>query len=453
MKSDSKSDSSGGDMGDRRVSIGDDDRRDRDRDRDSRDHRDSGGGLGGRRRGDDRGSDGDASGGEESSVCRDFLRSNCRRGRRCRYIHPEGKEGEEADNGSRQFVFCRDYQNSTCRRAGCRFVHCSREDEATYRMTGMLPPHVLEAAIMQGKTGGLPTLSRPGEAPVCRDYLKGECRRGPQACRFRHLSVREYQEELGYVSQVAAASSPAAAAMVAAAMQQQQQQQQQASTLHHQASATGTAGAGNGTAAAAAAAAAAAGSVSAMQGAVAAHPSTMAAMSAAAAAAAAAHHPALTAYHHLGQPPPPPPWQVGAVGDIANGTAQHYAAVAPEQYLRFDFPPPMQQPPPPPPSLCVGYEPEPKRSRMDHAGTAAAGGEAARIYVLEEENAMLHKKLDDLKKQVQDLTATNEFLLDQNAQLRMASKRQVVPAVSMTSSVPGAGPTLQDRSGKPTSHL
>jgi hypothetical protein len=45
--------------------------------------------------------------------------------------------------------------------------------------------------------GITPDVSRPGELPVCKDYLKGECRRGGK-CRFRHLSVREYEMELTY---------------------------------------------------------------------------------------------------------------------------------------------------------------------------------------------------------------------------------------------------------------
>lgn len=66
----------------------------------------------------------------------------------------------------------------------------------------------------------------------------------------------------------------------------------------------------------------------------------------------------------------------------------------------------------------------------------------ARAIVLEDENALLRKKIEELKKQVSDLTATNEFLLDQNAQLRMSGKRTAnmtavtVPAVTITNTVP-----------------
>jgi len=52
---------------------------------------------------------------------------------------------------------------------------------------------------MCGVLGIAPDVSRPGELPVCKDFLKGECRRGAK-CRFRHLSIREYEIELTYGS-------------------------------------------------------------------------------------------------------------------------------------------------------------------------------------------------------------------------------------------------------------
>ncbi|CAG9864371.1 unnamed protein product [Phyllotreta striolata] len=59
----------------------------------------------------------------------------------------------------------------------------------------------------------------------------------------------------------------------------------------------------------------------------------------------------------------------------------------------------------------------------------------ARSLLLDEENQLLRKEIARLKKQVSDLTATNEFLLDQNAALRVTGKRNGtvnVPAVSIT---------------------
>jgi hypothetical protein len=69
-----------------------------------------------------------------------------------------------------------------------------------------------------------------------------------------------------------------------------------------------------------------------------------------------------------------------------------------------------------------------------------------RTLLLDDENTMLRKKIEELKKQVSDLTATNEFLLDQNAQLRMGGKRTAnvtavtVPAVTITNT---GAPTMQ----------
>ncbi|VEN52928.1 unnamed protein product [Callosobruchus maculatus] len=60
----------------------------------------------------------------------------------------------------------------------------------------------------------------------------------------------------------------------------------------------------------------------------------------------------------------------------------------------------------------TGSPPSPILNRVD-----------ARTFMLEEENSLLHKEIAQLKKKVSDLTATNEFLLDQNAQLRMGGKR------------------------------
>merc|ERR1712242_621964 len=45
------------------------------------------------------------------------------------------------------------------------------------------------------------------------------------------------------------------------------------------------------------------------------------------------------------------------------------------------------------------------------------------FQMLQDENLQLRTQLQELEKRVSDLTATNEFLLDQNAQLRMGVKQ------------------------------
>lgn len=50
------------------------------------------------------------------------------------------------------------------------------------------------------------------------------------------------------------------------------------------------------------------------------------------------------------------------------------------------------------------------------------------IQMLQEENLVLKQRIEALKKQVQDLSTTNEFLLDQNAQLRLGVKTSVQAA-------------------------
>jgi len=84
-----------------------------------------------------------------------------------------------------------------------------------------------------------------------------------------------------------------------------------------------------------------------------------------------------------------------------------------------------------------------ERKRMcleDQLGEGAPPPHA--FQMLQDENLQLRTQIQELEKRVSDLTATNEFLLDQNAQLRMGVK----PSASV--STPGvpvsglAGPTL-----------
>lgn len=71
------------------------------------------------------------------------------------------------------------------------------------------------------------------------------------------------------------------------------------------------------------------------------------------------------------------------------------------------------------------------------------GSNQLELCVLHEENLLLRRKVEDLKKQVGDLMATNEFLLEQNAHFRLQGKYSTatsmatvtLPAVTLASSV------------------
>ncbi|KAG7218250.1 hypothetical protein INR49_020498, partial [Caranx melampygus] len=126
-------------------------------------------------------------------VCRDFIRNVCKRGKRCRFRHPDFNEVPDLGVQKNEFIFCHDYQNKECMRSNCRFVHGSKEDEDYYKKTGELPLR------LRGKVAarlGLSPMDLPhsrGEVPICRDFLTGECQRGNK-CKFRHVK-KDYEYE------------------------------------------------------------------------------------------------------------------------------------------------------------------------------------------------------------------------------------------------------------------
>ena len=58
------------------------------------------------------------------------------------------------------------------------------------------------------------------------------------------------------------------------------------------------------------------------------------------------------------------------------------------------------------------------------------------LRLLQEENLLMRRKVEDLKKQVSDLMATNEFLLEQNAHLRIQGKIPTVCSSVATVNIP-----------------
>lgn len=362
----------------------------------------------------------------ETKVCRDFLRNVCRRGKRCRYLHPDDLDpnGPGVTNGACRttFLFCHDYQNGQgCKREDCKFLHCTTDEEQYFKNRGKLPDHVIDMALSKG---ALEVPPRPGEPPVCKDFLKGECRRGGQ-CKFRHLTKREFERELGYGPQ----SPPHQPINEMQPPLQPQLQQHVQQPLPPQ-----------------------------------------------------PQPPLQQQPLPIPQPPPQPQMQhqpspmtmvqFSHASQLPDGDQKrfHYApAIATQPAPATNVPPPNHrhhpysrlpntQPPTNttevPPGMMVlhthtvAQAPQPSQPSPPYGLHQALPAPPqhrlltpaeARFLMLEEENVVLRRRLEELKKQVSDLTVTNEFLLDQNAQLRLGSKRTTtslaaltVPAVTIT---------------------
>ncbi|NXG17464.1 ZC3HA protein, partial [Grallaria varia] len=139
------------------------------------------------------GGGGDEAGANADDICRDFLRNVCKRGKRCRFRHPDISEVTNLGVRKNEFIFCHDFQNKECVRLNCRFIHGTKEDEDCYKKTGELPPRLRQkvAAGLGLSPADLPNSKE--EVPICRDFLKGDCQRGAK-CKFQHLQ-RDYEYE------------------------------------------------------------------------------------------------------------------------------------------------------------------------------------------------------------------------------------------------------------------
>ncbi|XP_052456203.1 zinc finger CCCH domain-containing protein 10 [Carassius gibelio] len=343
-------------------------------------------------------------------VCRDFLRNVCKRGKRCRFRHPDFNEVPDLGVQKNEFIFCHDHQNKECVRTNCRFVHGSKEDEDYYKKTGELPLR-LRGKVAAG-LGLSPTdlpLSR-GEVPICRDYLKGECQRGNK-CKFRHVR-KDYEYEapprggvgcmMGVTGGVSGMVNPAGG---------------------------GAGGVGS-----------ACGGMSGLVGG--------------------------SVGNYMGMACP----SIGSCRDQGmsgggGGSMSVCMSMGTAGHRRYDRGP------------CSIYDPlfengmfeagpvevpvdhtafQLKRRRLD--GLRLTDGTAGGHYdlglqttlatrpleyrLLEEENSLLRKRVEELKKQVSNLIATNEVLLEQNAQFRSQAKVMTLsstPAQSEQSLVPPVG--------------
>ncbi len=266
-----------------------------------------------------------------------------------------------------QVLFCHDYQNSKCSRTSCKFLHCPREVENEYHASGYLPPYVREQMIQLGMSADGP--ANVGRVPVCKDNLGGKCARAAR-CKFRHITPREYDIEMG----------------------------------------SGSWGYGN------------------FSGGV----------------VGSVKHSPLVA-----QPPPPQPTQVVVSAPPPttivvpqqppppiSTTLTAECAMATNhlgQNLIFTNCAAPQLPLPPPPTVISasnGLAANPMKRRLVETVTVATGldvsGQEALMY-MQQENHHLRLQLQDMERKVADLTAANEFLLEQNANLRISGAAAAPP--------------------------
>uniref|UniRef100_A0A8C6SR99 Zinc finger CCCH domain-containing protein 10 n=1 Tax=Neogobius melanostomus TaxID=47308 RepID=A0A8C6SR99_9GOBI len=313
-------------------------------------------------------------------VCRDFLRNVCKRGKRCRFRHPEINNVPDLGVQKNEFIFCHDHQNKECLRSNCRFVHGSKDDEDYYKKTGELPPR------MRGKVAarlGLSPMDLPhsrAEVPICRDFLKGECQRGNK-CKFRHVK-KDYEYDTNRVGGTIGSTANIM--------------------------------------------------VNALQGYVGGNGNNIIGMGCA--SMGGCRDPGMSGVGVSGG------GMSGCLSLGSSGQRRYDRTSVYDSLLEsslFDAG-----------SLEASMDHSTlqiKRRRLD--GLRLADGSGVGHYdlgvqVLEEENALLRKRVEELKKQVSNLIATNEVLLDQNAQFRNQAKVMTLsstPAPSEQTMAPPVG--------------
>ncbi|XP_003746829.2 zinc finger CCCH domain-containing protein 10 [Galendromus occidentalis] len=120
---------------------------------------------------------------------------------------------------------------------------------------------------------------------------------------------------------------------------------------------------------------------------------------------------------------------------IAYGHARDSTHVAPYYEDRFQMERDIYSPVKPMPRLVERSIDRERWSPIGHKRRRPSSGgpiytEDDLVGSLERENRILRVRLEDLQKQVKDLMSTNEFLLQQNAELRIAKQARVCQGIS-----------------------
>jgi len=140
----------------------------------------------------------------KSEICRDFNRGNCTRGRSCPFRHQRAPSPPET---------CRDYLRGSCLRGSeCPYYHSkshyvfttdrhvdlsrspsTHSNHISDRRPEPLPSYTLVPQICKDNLRGeckrgstCPFTHRSDYVEVCRDFIRGKCDRGSQ-CPFHHM--------------------------------------------------------------------------------------------------------------------------------------------------------------------------------------------------------------------------------------------------------------------------
>lgn len=269
----------------------------------------------------------------ETRRCRDYLRNVCSRGKRCKFVH------ETTESSPGDLTFCHDFQNGKCNWPGCKFLHCTEDEEKHYRNMGELPLHIQQKFRLNSFGG-----DDKSEKPLCKDFFNGSCAR--VNCKFQHVRKEEVAQAVNFV-------------------------------VDHERQCLAEVNKTN----------------------------------------EVIHQPIENHFNHT-------EYLVQPSAEVLGPPEAKRRMVSGEAVLHFETAPILEQ--------------HSSQSVTSNYFYPVFNRNEARFIVLEDENALLKKRISELQKQVNDLTATNEFLLDQNAQLRLSGKRTTsvtavtVPAVTIT---------------------
>jgi len=113
-------------------------------------------------------------------ICFDFTKNQCSRGANCKFSHDLNLIIEV---NSQEKGICFDFLKGTCSRGPlCRFSHDLRNLEAAKSNSNPLGPF---ENVIPPPNDLVSALNRPKTSPICYDFVKNQCSRGPE-CKYSH---------------------------------------------------------------------------------------------------------------------------------------------------------------------------------------------------------------------------------------------------------------------------